>query len=723
MSQQGDIMNKMMINEKITKFTWGNPIQTDAVVLPVGGEATVEYPLEISTTSDGDIMHSFSLERGVAIYGLGEMMRGINKRGGVYVAFCADDPQHTPDKRSLYGAHNFFVVDGEVKRGYFFDYPGKMTFDFGFTNQTEMTITREKIDADCYVIEGDSILSIVKSFRELVGQSYVPPKWAFGYQQCRWSYPDHTSVTEIADRFEKADLPVDTIYLDIDYMERYKDFTIDEERFPNFKDYVAGMKERGLRLIPIIDAGVKIEDGYDVYEEGVEKGYFCTNEKGEPFTAAVWPGMCHFPDFLNAEARQWFGEKYSRLTDMGIEGFWNDMNEPALFYSKEGLETAIEAAKDAEGKNLDINSFFGLKDHFTSLQNKMDDYKSFYHNIDGKKVNHYDVHNLYGYNMTRAAAEGFETIDDTKRFLMFSRASYTGMHRYSGIWMGDNHSWWEHILLNIRMLPSLNMCGFMYVGADTGGFSSDADGELVTRWSQLSAFTPLFRNHAVAGSRVQEPDMFGDFTLNNIRQVLQFRYAMIPYLYSEFLKASENNEMMFRPIAFDYTMKGLPYIEDQLLLGDSLMIAPVHQANATGRFVILPEDMAYWKVSDYRDVELVHAPAGHHYLPLEINEWPLFIRKNKLMVMGAHANRVEDLQRDRLKVVGFVDREATYSLVDDDGLSKDLQATRERLDIKVIYSRGDITVDLDQEGFDELKVLDVHVLTKDGNIIEKSFNL
>ncbi len=237
-----------------------------------------------------------------------------------------------------------------------------------------------------------------------------------------------------------------------------KDFTVSDERFPQFETFVKSMKDKGFRLIPIIDAGVKIEQGYDVYEEGIKNDYFCSDVDGNPFVAAVWPGKCHFPDFLNPEVRKWFGLKYKILTDLGIEGFWNDMNEPAIFYSEKGLKEAIELAKESEHKNLDIYSFFELKDKFNNIMNNLDDHKSFYHQIDGKQVNHYDVHNLFGYNMTRAASEGFTEIDPNKRFLMFSRASYVGMHRYGGIWTGDNHSWWEHVLLNIK-----NDASFKYV--------------------------------------------------------------------------------------------------------------------------------------------------------------------------------------------------------------------------------------------------------------------
>ena len=263
------------------------------------------------------------------------------------------------------------------------------------------------------------------------------------------------------------------IYMDIDYMQSFKDFTVNEENFPDFPEFVQEMDDQDIRLIPIIDAGVKVEPGYEIYEEGVKNNYFCKREDGSDFVAAVWPGDTHFPDMLNPEARKWFGDKYRFLIEQGIEGFWNDMNEPAIFYSSEGLaearELAGEFAKDTEGKTHP----WEMQDKMLSIANNPEDYKRFYHNVDGKKIRHDKVHNLFGYNMTRAAGEAFERIDPEKRFLMFSRSSYIGMHRYGGIWTGDNKSWWSHILLNLKMLPSLNMCGFLYTGADLGGFGSD----------------------------------------------------------------------------------------------------------------------------------------------------------------------------------------------------------------------------------------------------------
>ena len=455
----------------IQKYVFGRPFETEAVVLEM--EAKEGVP-EYGETSFGEgFAWTYRLGDEDVVYGLGEANRGINKRGYCYISNNTDIPEHTEDQRSLYGAHNFLVVSGVRTFGLFVDYPAKVTFDIGYTRMDTLKICCEEADLYLYVIEGESAYEIVRQFRKMIGRSYIAPKFAFGYGQSRWEYATKEDFYKVAEGYRKNHIPIDMIYMDIDYMQDYKDFTLHTENFSDFPEFVQGMKENHLRLIPIIDAGVKVEKGYEIYEEGVKNGYFCKREDGSDFVAAVWPGDTHFPDVLNPEARKWFGEKYRILTEQGIEGFWNDMNEPAIFYTPEGVEKAQKVVKefleDTEGKT----SIFEVRDAIMNLANNEEDYRSFYHQADGKKVRHDKVHNLFGCNMTRAASEAFERIAPEKRFLMFSRSSYIGMHRYGGIWTGDNKSWWSHLLLNLKMMPSLNMCGFLYTGADLGGFGTD----------------------------------------------------------------------------------------------------------------------------------------------------------------------------------------------------------------------------------------------------------
>lgn len=633
----------------IKKFTFGTPICTEAVVGKFETSDKNEFPFK-SREEDGKFVLEFDMTDSDIVYGLGEAPRGINKRGWVYESFCSDDPFHTETKSSLYAAHNFLMLSGSDNFGIFIDFPAKIRWDIGYTSRNKTVITIDGTDFDFYYIKGDKPIEIVKEFRNAIGKSYIPPFWAFGYQQSRWSYPDAKTVDSVIDGYDKAGIPLDCVYLDIDYMDSYKDFTVDDKKFPDFADYVSKKREQGIHLIPIIDAGVKKEDGYSVYEEGRDNGYFCKNEDGTDFEGGVWPGIVGFPDFLRKDVRDWFGSKYKVLTDAGIDGFWNDMNEPAIFYSVKGLEKALDKAVSLKGENLDLSKFFNLKDTFLGLSNSPEDYSSIYHTVDGKQVCHDRVHNIYGANMTKAAGEYFAKEFGEEKILMFSRASYIGAHRSSGIWFGDNHSWWSHILLNLKMLPSANMCGFLYCGADLGGFNENATRDLVLRFLALGVFTPLMRNHAALGTRDQECYNFENS--EDFKDIIEVRYRLIPYLYSTFRKASEENDMIFRPLSFDYPNDKIAReCETQLMLGDECMICPVYEQNVGGRYVYLPEDMTFVKLSGTKAVT-EKMTKGTHYIEVALNEVPLFIKNGKKIPLCKPAMRTSQLDTENVEYIG-----------------------------------------------------------------------
>ncbi len=650
----------------IEKFVLGKPFETFATV-------------ERLTPSEGEIPFFTTIDKGFfyklsdndIVYGLGEQVGGINKRGKKYISRNSDNPHHQEDTLSLYGAHNFLIISGEELFGVFFDYPGFMEFDIGYTNRDELTITAENMDMDVYIITGNSERDIVKQFRKLIGKSYIPPKWAFGYGQSRWGYKCEEDIREVARRYRENNIPLDSIYLDIDYMEDYKDFTVNKEAFPDLKGLCEDMKKEGIRLVPIIDAGVKIEKGYSVYEEGVEKGYFCTDREGNPFIAAVWPGRVHFPDFLDPKAREWFGDKYSVLLDMGIEGFWNDMNEPAIFYSEKRLNEVLERINELGKKNMGISEFFEFTGIVNGLSNNEGDYDEFFHNVGEKSVPHCRLHNLYGFNMTKAAGEAFERLSPDKRILMFSRSSYIGAHRYGGIWQGDNKSWWSHLLMNMQMTASLNMVGFLYTGADTGGFGCDTTEELMLRWLQLSVFMPLMRNHSALGTREQELYRFRN--CEDCKKMIEIRYGLIPYLYSEFMKAATNDDMMFRPLGFDFKDEAARNTEDQVLLGSELMLAPVCTRNAKGRYVYLPEEMLLIRMRSLEDYDCEPLPKGHHYVKADLKELIFFIRKGKAIPVGKSAKNTESLDSDHLSLLGY--EGAEYELYEDDGISRNVMGS------------------------------------------------
>lgn len=718
-------MKKFFINNNTILYRFGKPYDTEAVINRDIHELDNLDFLFFNTfiSKTDELILTYSMNESDVVLGLGQNMGGINKRGKKYVSFSTDDPNHLENNQSLYGIHPFFIVDGEKTFGVFIDYPGKMSFDIGYTNKNILEITVPQLHVDIYIITGEK-KEIVKEFISLVGQSYIPPKWAFGYQQSRWSYPDANSVEEVVENMRKYQIPCDAVYLDIDYMSDFKDFTIDNTKFPNFKKLNENLKTTGIRLIPIIDAGVKVEKDYEVYEDGIKNKYFSMTEEKKEFVAAVWPGHCVFPDFLNPNTRKWWGKQYKKLTDLGIEGFWNDMNEPALFYTPEKLQEAVDNAKSLEGKNLGIYDFFGLKDSFTNLSNLEEDYKKIYHNDKNNHfVNHYDIHNLYGFNMTRAASEGFDEISPDKRLLLFSRASYQGAHRYGGIWTGDNKSWWSHLLLNIQMIANLNICGFLYSGADIGGFGDNCNEELMIRWMQFGIFTPLLRNHSAMGTRHQEPYSFEKETINDLRNIIRFRYALIPYIYSEFMKARKESRGYILPLSFEYSDPRSKFIEDQVLCGESLMLAPIYTANAKGRYVYLPEDMLLCKMKSSKDKSFTFYTQGNHYIDATLNETLFFIRPDKALILGKELNYVEEEILTELYVYAYLENSINYHFYDDDGYDKNLD-NHTSLNISIETKDNEICAKVQKlNGTSSIKKIILEIYSKDKGFIRKNIEI
>ena len=649
------------------KYSFGNVLDTKAVTVKV--EKT-EGEMPYFTVSQDNHSLKYTLGKDARVYGLGEQVRGINKRGWIYVSNNSDNPHHREDAHSLYGSHNFLLVTGgRDKFGIFIDTPGRVTWDVGYSDMDELVITVEDDAYDIYFIEGKSERHIVQQFRTLIGRSYIAPRWALGYGQSRWSYMNEDEICEVVDRHHENGLPLDSVYMDIDYMNEYEDFTINSESFPDFKDFVSKMKKKNIHLIPIIDAGVKKKDGYFVYEEGKEKGYFCKKEDGSLFVAAVWPGESVFPDMLNEDAAKWFGEKYKILLDMGIDGFWNDMNEPALFYTPQKVEEALNYAISLKGKKLDLSTWWAFGDKIQGLSNNEEDYKLFYHQIGDKKVRHDKVHNLFGYNMTKAATDAFNKFKPEERTLMFSRSSYIGAHRYGGIWQGDNFAWWSHIKLNMCETISLNMCGFVFTGADIGGFGCDTTQDLLLRWLEFGIFTPLFRNHAALGTRRQEAYQFKEKT--GFRHVLGMRYKLLPYIYSEYMKAVLKDDLMFAPLAFDYPEDCYAVdIQDQAMIGKEVMIAPVMEQNAKGRYVYVPERMKLFNFHENGEVETHIYEKGHHYIDIALTDVTFFIKEGcAIPVSMAKALSTNDVNFENPEMIGFADNEAEYEYYHDDGIS------------------------------------------------------
>ena len=665
----------------IERYVFGTPLPTGSTVLSIPPEPAGRLPgcllclPDIRTSNDRWL---YPMDADTAVYGLGEMPRGINKRGWHYITNNTDESRHSEDKLSFYGAHNFLLVrDGSTCFGLFVDFPGKVYYDIGYSRHDLLSFHTETPDYDLYLLSGGNENAICKEFRTLIGRSYIPPKWAFGLAQSRWGYKTEEDVREVARQYKEHDLPLDMICMDIDYMQDYADFTVNKERFPDLAKLSADLKAQGIRLVPIIDAGVRIDPNDPTCTEGLEKGYFCKKADGTPFVAAVWPGKAYFADFLRPEVREWFGHKYKALTDCGIEGFWNDMNEPSLFYSPERLRAFLDdMAALREKDNIEQEEFFPrVVGGAMGLMNSPADYASFYHEADGRKVRHDQVHNLYGGSMTRAAGEAFADLRPGQRTLLYSRSSFIGSHRYGGIWLGDNNSSWAQLLANIQMMPSVQMCGFLYSGADLCGFSSDTTPDLALRWLEFGLLTPLMRNHSAVGTRMQEYYRFPE-VLPAVRNMIRLRYALLPYLYSEFMKAALENTSYFRPLAFDYPDDpDAREVEDQLLLGEGLMAAPVYVQNAHGRHVYLPEPMKLLRLRAVDDYDEEILPAGHHYIRCALDEVLLFLRPGHIIPVAQPANNTSELDDASLTLWSFLPdgESAEYRMYRDDGVTTEYE--------------------------------------------------
>ena len=651
----------------IRRYTFGTPLPTGAVVKPRPAQSGPVPFFDVKTGEDGSVSFSLSLHPDEVIFGLGQAVRGIDKRGHRYESWNSDVFNHTEERPSLYGSHNFILFfSPERLLGVYLDDPGKVVWDLGWKKHDEAVITSLSGNLDLYVIEEDTLTGAARAFRELTGRSYLPPRWAFGYIQSRWGYASEQEVRTVVDEHRKRHIPLDGVCLDIDYMVDFKNFTWKPDAFPDLKQFQAEMKEDHLRLIPIIDAGIAVQEGYGPYDSGKAGDFFCKKEDGSDFVAAVWPGRCCFPDFLREDARRWFGDLYRPLLEAGIEGFWNDMNEPALFYSDEGVADAFAKVEAIRGGEVDFETTWWLKDAFNGIANNMDDYRRFYHLVDGKPVRHDRVHNLYGAGMTKATADGFRRFSPDQRLLLFSRSSFVGAHRDGGIWQGDNFSWWSHLKMAVQMLPGLNLCGFLYTGCDLGGFGCNVTEDLLERFLQLGVFTPLMRNHSALHTRDQEIYRFSSWEI--MRDTVSVRYALLPWLYSEFMKAALRNEMLFRPLAFDYPADSRAlHVQDQLMLGEGCMIAPVYEQNAAGRYVYLPADMLLIRFRSGKDYDLVPLAKGDHWINLALNEFPLFVKKNHAVLLCPGGESSELLDDTRFTALGRIEQESVYELYRDDG--------------------------------------------------------
>ncbi len=652
----------------IKKYSYGVPFETYATVRKLEAEKG-RIPYFAVEKKENGLVFSVPLDKDDAIYGLGENVRGINKRGFIYQSDNRDDSPETEGKHALYGAYNFMVFKGEKKCfGVFFDDPGEMLFDLGYTDPEEAVITSRFGDLEVFIIDGNDVKAVIREFRGLIGRSYLAPKWAFGYIQSRFGDVSEKEIEKTLAEYEKIGMPVDSFCIDIDGLENFQNFSWNRENFKDPAAFTRSLLDRGIHLIPIVDVAIRQDKEIKEYASGEEIRAFCSGESGEEFTAYVWPGSCVFPDYFREDVRKWFGHCYQDYLNMGIHGFWNDMNEPSIFATQKGFRELADIAKQTAEK-YHFLGFARLKGVDSILYDPKRDNGNFMHDIDGRKVPNERVHNIYGAMMSQATDAGFREYDPDLRCTLFTRSSAIGAHRYTGVWLGDNSSWWSHLLQNLKWLPSMNMCGYLYTGADLGGFKENTSDELMLRWLQLGIFVPIMRNHSEFGTRHQE---IYHFTYKEaMARIVQLRYSLFPYIYSEYMKAALRDECMFKPLAFDYPDdRRAIQVEDQLMLGDEVMIAPVYTQNSLGRYVYLPEDMLMIRTRGVDDIEEVKLEKGDHWIDLDTDQLAFFIKKDRAIPFADTADRIARVDYGTIRMLGWVEKPYTYELYDDDGLSR-----------------------------------------------------
>jgi alpha-glucosidase len=487
--------------------------------------------------------------------GLGEKVGNLNRRASSFVNWNTDASDHTPKTDPLYETFPFFIgIHSELTYGYFLDNTHKSYFDFGASCDDQFIwMGADDGDLNYYFFGAQTVAGIIEDYTWLTGRMEMPPLWSLGYQQCRWSYMSAQEVLDVAAKFREHNIPADVMYCDIDYMEGFKIFTWNNETFPDPKAFIDKLKEMNFKLITIVDPGIKVEEGYQQYDEGVQKGYFATYPNGENYIGEVWPGRCHFPDFFREDVREWWGAAFTALTEPGVEGFWNDMNEPAVW-----------------NQNMPWIVKFG--DKFMP-----------------------EVRNVYGMMMAKATYDGTRKILGNKRPFVLTRAAYSGTQRYSAVWTGDNTATDEHLLLGARLVNSLGVSGMANVGVDIGGFSGNPTPEMMVRWNSLGTYTPMYRNHAIKDSKFREPWQYGDDNMALIKKSIEDRYRLLPYIYSSFYQTTQTGLPLNRTLAIDYTHDELVYTEEyqnQFLFGDSILVAPVISTELTAK-VYLPQGIWY----------------------------------------------------------------------------------------------------------------------------------
>ncbi len=573
------------------------------------------------------------------IYGNGEKYGWLNQIGTKTSNFNSDilfhHPIHHPQLMEMHTAISFFIGVAPGKAyGLYFDNSFRTNIDFGLSEPGIIRITAEGGLLDYYYILGDTVQNVCQAYGQLTGTTPLPPRRYLGFQQSRYSYESEAEVLAVAETMREHKIPCDVIYLDIHYMEGFKVFTVDRNRFPRFREMVSRLKELGFAVVVIVNPGVKVEEQYQVYLEGLKHGYYITQPDGKEFIGEVWPKPAVFPDFLRADVRNWWADLHRELIDAGVDGIWNDMNEPSNFTTPSG--TLPEVAE--------------------------------HHTDRGEKICHAEAHNLYGLYQTMATRKALEKLQPDRRHFVLTRAAYAGSQRHAALWTGDNSSVWEHLEISIPMILNLGLSGLIFSGADVGGYRGDCNAELMIRWTQLGAFLPFFRNHSEIDTARQEPWQYDEETLAIIREYIRLRYRLLTCYYSLFRESFLYGRPLVRPLFYQHQDDPETYhINDQFLLGRGLMVCPVTRPGIRKRQVYLPSGDWYdfWSGDRYSGEAYINAAAP-------LNRLPLFVRAGTILPLEKTGEYVTANQAaEKIELNCYCGTAGSCRLYFDDGISNE----------------------------------------------------
>jgi len=600
--------------------------------------------------SENGFSVSKHLDEDEHVYGFGEKngrldKRGWNLGGYNYVMWDTDTYMHDAATDPLYVSVPFFMTLRQGKaHGIFLDNTWRSFFDVGHDHPGLLTFGADGGDLDYYFINGPDPKDVIERYTSLTGRMPLPPLWSLGYNQCRYSYYPEARVRELADTFREKKIPADVIWLDIDYQDNYKPFTWNHERFPDPKKMISDLQAQHFRIVCIVDPHPKKEKGYAPYDEGIKKNYFVKNPDGTVYQGPVWPshadlnpGPSVFPDFSNPAARQWWGQLYRGLEDDGIAGIWNDMDEPSVF--------------DTPSGTMPMNVVF---------------------NNDGHPATGYQMHNVYGQQMSRATFEGLSRIRPNERPFVLTRASFAGGQRYAALWTGDSTSDWSSLRQSVAMLLGLGLSGFPFVGSDIGGFVGSPSGELYTRWLQFGVFCPFMRSHSDSTSPSKEPWVFGESDEAINKSAIELRYQLLPYIYNVMEQASETGVPALRPLFLEFPRdEHVAGIDDEFLFGDDLLVAPVLLEGATRRDIYLPEGdwYNYWTGEQVKGGQTIH-------LPVTLKTIPMFVRAGGFIFSQPVVQSVDEMPGNPLEVLIAPAKSSASWFYQDDGETLGYQKDR-----------------------------------------------